>query len=210
MSRLKIAAFGDSLTAGSALKAGQKNWTDLLAERLQAEVLNCGVGGNTSGEGLARMEADVIAHRPDVVLICFGMNDHVIVDADGRTKTSEAEFAENLTEMAARARKIGAKPVFVTPNAVMEEYYFTRHPRDWYAAAGGANAKLARYCAIVRSLAEKLSVPLADMFAESGKRELAKLLRTPEHGGFADGVHPYGDGIALYADVILAALQFSS
>ena len=210
MSRLKIAAFGDSLTAGSALKAGQKNWTDLLAERLQAEVLNCGVGGNTSGEGLARMEADVIAHRPDVVLICFGMNDHVIVDADGRTKTSEAEFAENLTEMAARVRRIGAKPVFVTPNAVMEEYYFTRHPRDWYAAAGGANAKLARYCAIVRSLAEKLSVPLADMFAESGKRELAKLLRTPEHGGFADGVHPYGDGIALYADVILAALQFSS
>ena len=207
MMRLKIAAFGDSLTAGSALHDGQKNWTDILSEELLAEVKNFGIGGQTTADALPRMEADVLAWKPDLVLICFGMNDHVIIDASGRTKVSEAQLAANLSEMVMWVREIGAMPVLMTPNAVMEEYYFTRHPREWYAAAGGANGQLARYCAVIRGVANAQDVPLVDLFCESRKRDLSALLRTPENGGFADGVHPYGEGIRFYADAVLAVLR---
>jgi lysophospholipase L1-like esterase len=203
----KIAAFGDSLTAGVALKEGEKNWTDMISEALGVEVKNCGVGGNTTAAGLLRMDADVIACKPDVVLICFGMNDHVIKDSLGQTKTSEHQFMLNLREMVGRVTKIGARAVLITPNAVIEDYYFGRHPREWYGGVGGANAQLERFCDIIRRLAREDGIPLVDVFELSKGRDLSTLLRTPEHGGLADGVHPYGEGIKLYAEAITAVLQ---
>ena len=203
----KIAAFGDSLTAGVALKDGQKNWTDLVSEELSAEVKNCGVGGNTTGAGLVRMENDVILYKPDVVLIAFGMNDHVIVDGNGRTKTGREQFALNLCEMVTRVRKIAAVPVLITPNVVIEEYYFRRHTKEWYASVGGANAQLESFCRIIRKTAEEFDLPLVELFKKSKSCDLTRLLRTPEHGGLADGVHPYGDGIPFYAEHILRVLR---
>ena len=206
MNKRKIVAFGDSLTAGSALRAGERNWTDILAQRLNAEVLNRGVGGHTSTQGLARMETDVLRQAPDVVILCFGMNDHVITDAEGNAKTPPEQFRKNLTEMLRRVREIGAVPVLVTPTAVIEVYYFTRHPREWYGEKG-ANGQLARYCDIIRKVAKEERVALADLFTESQGWDLSELLRTPDNGGFEDGVHPYGRGIDFYAEVILPVLK---
>ena len=204
---LTIVAFGDSLTAGSALQPEQENWTDLLAQRLSARVINSGVGGNTILQGLARLESDVLAHAPHLVLICFGMNDHVICDAMGNTNTPEDTFAEILFQIVEQVRNIGAIPVLITPNAVLEEYYYTRHPAAWYDKAGGANAQLNRFCEHIRTVAEKKAVLLIDLFTESQRRNLSTLLRTPLHGNFPDGVHPYGDGISFYAEQIFQHLQ---
>lgn len=203
---IKIAALGDSLTAGNTLGKNDRNWTDLLAERTGAEVRNCGIGGQTSSQGLARMEKDVLSHAPDIVLILFGMNDHVITNTNGQSSVSEAVFRSNLTEMATQACRHGIKPVFITPNAVMEEYYYTRHPQQWYAPSGGVTALLAQYCEIIREVAESMHAPLVDLFAESRRQDLSKLLRTPENGGAPDGVHPYGAGIPFYAEHILSVL----
>ena len=210
MTRLKIAAFGDSLTAGSALREGQKNWTDILSEELDAEVKSCGIGGQTTTNALPRMAMDVLPFEPNIVLICFGMNDHVIIDESGKTKVSETQFAANLTEMVTQVREIGAMPILMTPNAVIEEYYFTRHPKEWYATAGGANGQLARYCEVIRSIAQAHNLPMVDLFYESSKCDRSVLLRTPKNGGFEDGVHPYGEGIRFYADSVLAVLRNAS
>ena len=48
MKKLKVVAFGDSLTAGSALHEGDPNWTDLLASMFDVDIINAGIGGNTS------------------------------------------------------------------------------------------------------------------------------------------------------------------
>ena len=207
MKKLKIVAFGDSLTAGSALSETDTNWTDLLAKAFNAEVINSGIGGHTSAQGLERMERDVTAHSPDAVLICFGMNDHVIKDKEGSAKVAEDDFCRNLAQMVTSVRASGAIPILITPNSVIEEYYFTRHPREWYEEVGGANAQLSRYCARIREVAKSLSVPLADVFSASRKSDLKTLLRTPMQGNFADGVHPYGAGIPFYANVIIPVLK---
>ncbi len=207
MKKLKIVAFGDSLTAGSALSEGDKNWTDIIAERFSAEVVNSGIGGHNTAQGLERFNRDVLEHSPDIAIICFGMNDHVISSKSGVAAVSEEDFRENLTKMVEDCRKNEIRPVLVTPNAVMENFYFTRHPLSLYEKLGGANAVLKRYVDIIISVAKEKEVPFADIFEATKRRNLESLLRTPTHGGFADGVHPYGDGILLYAELIASAIE---
>lgn len=71
----KIVAFGDSITAGEGITAGADRWTDIIKNRFNLELINSGVSGNTSTQGLERIEKDVLIHKPDIVLINFGMND---------------------------------------------------------------------------------------------------------------------------------------
>src|SRR5690554_5030310 len=47
------------------------------SQREKMEVINAGIGGNTSGQLLERIEEDVIGHRPDLVIVMVGTNDMV-------------------------------------------------------------------------------------------------------------------------------------
>ena len=76
--RQVIACFGDSLTAGYGLMPGQ-SYPDVLQRELDRggfryRVLNFGVSGETTGEGLARL-AQVSAAKPAIVVLEFGAND---------------------------------------------------------------------------------------------------------------------------------------
>jgi acyl-CoA thioesterase-1 len=73
-----IVAFGDSLTAGYGVEPG-KSYPDDLQRRLEAagykyHVVNLGVSGDTTTDGLQRVP-DVLATRPDLVILEFGGND---------------------------------------------------------------------------------------------------------------------------------------
>ncbi len=69
-----ILAFGDSLTAGQGAPPGE-GYPEQLARRIGREVLNQGVNGNTTADALARLERDVIAHDPRIVIVLLGGND---------------------------------------------------------------------------------------------------------------------------------------
>ncbi len=71
--------FGDSLSAGYGLRAGQ-GWVDLLGQRLFAEgyefrVVNASVSGETTAGGLARLPRALDLHRPAIVVLELGAND---------------------------------------------------------------------------------------------------------------------------------------
>jgi len=66
-------AFGDSLTAGFGAAEGH-DYPTLLSERLGMKIINQGRPGDTSREGLVRID-DVLKLDPRVVLLCFGGND---------------------------------------------------------------------------------------------------------------------------------------
>jgi len=70
----RIVCFGDSLTAGVGASKGL-DYPSRLAELTGIEVINSGVSGNTTTDGLARLQEDVLDHQPDVVLITLGGND---------------------------------------------------------------------------------------------------------------------------------------
>src|SRR5271170_2163128 len=73
-----IVAFGDSLTAGFGADPG-KSFPDFLQKDLDAaglkwRVVNLGVSGNTTTDGLARV-SEVLAYKPRVTIVEFGGND---------------------------------------------------------------------------------------------------------------------------------------
>lgn len=73
-----IAAFGDSLTAGYGLEPGQ-SYPDFLQRDLDRDgyhvrVVNLGVSGNTTKDGVARLQ-DALRLHPAVAIVGFGGND---------------------------------------------------------------------------------------------------------------------------------------
>jgi acyl-CoA thioesterase-1 len=76
--RPAIVCFGDSITAGFGLDAGQ-SFPDLLQKdldgrRLAYRVVNLGVSGDTTQDGLARLSM-ALAEKPHIVLLELGGND---------------------------------------------------------------------------------------------------------------------------------------
>ncbi len=73
-----IVAFGDSLTAGFGADPGD-SYPDYLEKDLNAkgyryQVINAGISGNTTKDGVDRLE-DALRLKPVVVIVAFGGND---------------------------------------------------------------------------------------------------------------------------------------
>jgi acyl-CoA thioesterase-1 len=68
-----IVAFGDSLTAGFGVEPGQ-SWPDDLSKLLHQKVINAGVSGDTTTDGLNRLP-EVIGYHPKIAIVEFGGND---------------------------------------------------------------------------------------------------------------------------------------
>jgi acyl-CoA thioesterase I len=76
--RPAIVAFGDSLTAGFGAEPGD-SYPDFLQKELDREglhwrVVNAGVSGDTTTDGLNRL-GEVLAYKPRIVIVEFGGND---------------------------------------------------------------------------------------------------------------------------------------
>jgi acyl-CoA thioesterase-1 len=70
-----IIMFGDSLTVGVGASEG-KSIPELLSKKIHKPVIGMGVRGETSAQGLARIEK-VIEKYPKVVLVLIGGNDYL-------------------------------------------------------------------------------------------------------------------------------------
>src|SRR5437868_298093 len=62
-----VVCLGDSIT--------RRGYPECLEKLLPVRVVNAGVNGNTSRQGLARLKRDVLSRQPDVVVLFFGAND---------------------------------------------------------------------------------------------------------------------------------------
>ncbi len=111
-----LLALGDSLTAGLGLAQSQA-WPALLQARLDREghryrVVNAGVSGDTSANGLARLDWQ-LAQKPEIVVLELGAN-------DGLRGLPVAHTRENLAKILTRCKAAGAKVVLagmqVPPN----------------------------------------------------------------------------------------------
>lgn len=69
----RIVAFGDSLTDG--VGGAGENYPAHLSRLLKREVINAGLPGDTSAQGLRRLAAVLDRDRPSLLLLCLGLND---------------------------------------------------------------------------------------------------------------------------------------
>ncbi len=97
-------AFGDSLTAGYGASDGH-GYPTILGQRLGVEIINHGRNGETSADGLKRVE-EVAGLHPRVVLLCFGGNDAL-------ERLSRERMLANLGEIIDRLHQEGSFVVLI-------------------------------------------------------------------------------------------------
>jgi acyl-CoA thioesterase-1 len=100
-----ILAFGDSLTAGSGLAAGS-GYPEKLQKALDERgynyrVVNAGVGGDTTGGGVARLQS-ALRMKPEIVILELGGN-------DGLRGVPIEVMRSNLDELVAEFKNAGAQ-----------------------------------------------------------------------------------------------------
>jgi acyl-CoA thioesterase I len=112
---VKIVALGSSSTFGAGASSPAASYPSRLAEELawrlpglDITVLNRGVNGDEAGEMLARLDKDVIAEKPDLVLWQAGTNS-VLRDK------AVLPHATQLHEGLARLKATGADVVLIDP-----------------------------------------------------------------------------------------------
>ena len=93
-------------------------WCATRHPDLGIKVVNAGVGGDTAGGALCRLEDDVLSKKPTVVYVMFGGNDlgwhGVWTDNDGAKQRKAqadrlADYEKNLTEIVHRLRAASPK-----------------------------------------------------------------------------------------------------
>lgn len=100
-----IIAFGDSLTDGTG--AGRDvSYPAHLSALIGRPIVNAGVPGETTADGLRRLDRDVLSQDARIVLLCMGGNDML------RKQPMDAQF-RNLREMVDRIQATGALVVLL-------------------------------------------------------------------------------------------------
>ena len=111
-----IVCFGDSLTAGLGTEPG-KSYPDYLQADLDAKgyhyrVVNEGVSGNTTKDGLQRLDS-IVAMKPAVVIVEFGGNDGL---RGFRIEDSRANLDQIVAALKATGARIVLAGITLPPN----------------------------------------------------------------------------------------------
>jgi lysophospholipase L1-like esterase len=108
----KILAFGDSLTFGYGASTEQ-SYPAVLSQLSGLNVINEGISGELSTEGLNRLEALLDLHKPSLLLLCHGANDML-------KKRNLDTMAKNLEAMITLAQQRDIEVLLIAvPNATI-------------------------------------------------------------------------------------------
>lgn len=108
-----ILAFGDSLLAGYGLDDSEsypaRLESALRARGINARVTNAGISGETTGEGLARLDAtlDAQATKPELVIVSLGANDMFRSQPPAATRENLDQIVRTLKRRGTRVLLLG-------------------------------------------------------------------------------------------------------
>lgn len=111
--------FGDSICYGQGVSI-HRGWVPRMAAELYElgfSVANAAVNGDTTRLALERMPYEIQSHKPEALVVQFGMNDCNYWQTDeGLPRVSPRAFAANMEEIVNRGLAFGARCVFVHTN----------------------------------------------------------------------------------------------
>jgi lysophospholipase L1-like esterase len=189
-----IVFVGDSITEGAA-DHEQGGWTRRVAAKLPADwhVVHAGISGNTILDILARLQNDVLSHKPDLIVLAVGINDSRHYPSHGNAKeVSLEDYAAGLERFAAATDGHKVVIVGLTP---IDDARTTPIEEDLVYSQQGS----LEYDATLREFADKYGFPyvaISSLYEEhGGAKELTN-----------DGLHPTPAGHQIIADAVLPIL----
>jgi lysophospholipase L1-like esterase len=196
----KIVFFGDSITE---LGVKPRGYVSLVRHHFKSvgsdvQIIGAGVSGNKIPDLLQRVDRDVLALKPILVIVYIGINDVWHYSMKNLKGTPKDEFRNGLIELTKKILEAGAKVVLCTPSIIGEK-------------RGGENpmdAMLDEYSEITRSVAEKQEVALCDLRKVFLQYESTYNSENVELGLLTyDGVHLSDEGNRLVADEFIKLLE---
>jgi acyl-CoA thioesterase-1 len=195
---LNIACFGDSIAQCGGF-AEKDRWPTILQMLLDAwrpgryAVYNRGVGGDTTANGLERMNS-VLDLLPGVVTIQFGFNDANCRPWQTKPRVGIAEFRDNLVAMAQMAKRRKGSVIFILNHI----------PTGIRGGQGDGKCyyrRVAQYNSAIRAAAAVADAPVVDW------PRIVSRLRIKSRDYLRDAVHLSANGNRLLAEAVFAALK---
>jgi len=152
----RVIFFGDSITQQGVEPGGYVNRIDSMCRienrSSQYEFIGAGIGGNKVYDLYLRMDSDVLAKNPDVVVIYIGVND-VWHKASYGTGTDPDKFEKFYNAIIKKLQQKRISVILCTPAVIGEKTDFTNQQ----------DGDLNRYSVIIRNLAAQNNLPLVDL-----------------------------------------------
>jgi isoamyl acetate esterase len=193
---LKVVFFGDSITEAGVKTGGyidkMKTMLDKNGIKDNYQLIGAGVSGNKIYDLFLRLEDDVLAQKPDVVVIWVGVNDVWHKRTHG-TGTDADKFEKFYVALIRKLQSLGIKVIVATPAAIGEKTDFTNE----------LDGDLNKYSQMLRDIAAKYDCPVADLRKEFLKYNFEKNKDNKESGILTtDRVHLNDVGNQFVADIM--------
>jgi lysophospholipase L1-like esterase len=172
--------------------------------------VNKGVGGNSTEDLLRRVDKDVIAEKPDLVLIMVGTNDMV----NTAKLLSFDKYLGNYQTLIDKIKDAGISNIVLLNSLPVDTgYIYERHERKFFKLDPGT--KMDSAAVKVLGLAEKNKIHCIDihsLFKLRGmpNRTADSMIFNMANSGRPDGVHPTPEGYRFIAETVFQYLQSNS
>lgn len=127
-------------------------------------IINAGISGDNAANGAERVERDVLRFRPDLTVVCFGLNDC------GQGPEYAAAYGRSMENIFRKLQEGGSEVIYMTPNMMN-----TRVDRDTikepvllqiaeYSGKTQTEGVLDAYIAEGKRAAGECGVPVCDVY----------------------------------------------
>ena len=192
----KVIFFGDSITEAGVKAGGYIVKIDSMCKAEgksnSYEFVGAGISGNKVYDLYLRMEDDVLAKNPDIVIIYIGVNDVWHKSSFG-TGTDPDKFEKFYQAIINKLKAKNIKIALCTPAAIGEKTDFSNQQ----------DGDLNKYSNIIRNIAAKNNLPLIDLRKLFLDYNLKNNSENKDRGILTtDGVHLNTIGNQFVADQI--------
>ena len=185
---------GQEFDAEGGVQAGGVNpW-------LPVSILNAGVAGDNAPMAVARLERDIMTHKPHICVVNFCLND--------LSETVE-EYTAALREIFTRLMAADIRPILLTPSMLNTYVHPDTIPmyKDFAAvtAAWHQSGLMDTYVEAAKALAAELGVAVADAYAKWKALEAEGMDVTANLANYIN--HPSRELHQIFADALFETLD---
>lgn len=205
---INVVILGDSVSHGA--QNGNFDYENVYWRRLERKLhalndfmpinmINESISGTTARDSLSRLQSRVLIHDPDLIIVCFGLND---------VNNSLDDYISALRDIFAQSTNAGCDVIFMTPN-MLNTYVAKDTPKQYYEYAGKTarmqnEGKMDAFMKEAVSLALSMGIAVCDCYSEwkelSKSRDTTMLLANRIN-------HPTAEMHELFANSLYRAIM---